>query len=256
MKNVKRIVSLLCVVALLLAFPLSTALAEADGGYEMPFTDIGWLDEEYYNAVFYMYFNSLMNGTSETTFSPTADYTRAMFVTMLARMDDSGKAYWEGINEDNYPGTAFSDVPAGRWDAPAVLWASENGIVNGVGDGKFNPTGTITVEQFAAIVMRYMDFKGYTLKWSVQNNKGWPRTIEDMDRVSAYAKESVKAMAAANLLPYEKTATGIRINPKQGLTRMEIALLFMNVYQICFAQQSYGVEFDLPWGTVSAWVEE
>ena len=253
----KRIVALLCVVALLLAFPLSTALAEAGGDYEMPFTDIGWLDEEYYSAIVFLYFNNMMNGTSDTTFSPTADYTRAMFVTMLGRMDDAGKAYAEMIDAF-YPETAdtpFSDVPAGRWDAPYVSWAADNGIVNGVGDGKFNPTGTITVEQFAAIVMRYMNFKGYTLKWSMANNKGWPRTIEDMDTVSAWAKESVKAMADAGLMLYERTATGIKINPKHGLTRMEIARLFVNIYQVCRSQKQFGVDIDTPWGTLETWVE-
>ncbi len=54
-------------------------------------------------------------------------------------------------NNDN-PAT-FSDVPAAHWAYPAITWMASHGILNGVGDGKFNPGATVTREQFARMMV-------------------------------------------------------------------------------------------------------
>ena len=51
--------------------------------------------------------------------------------------------------------TPFTDVPGGEWYTQAVAWAAENGVVNGIGGGKFDPNGRVTREQAAAILFRY-----------------------------------------------------------------------------------------------------
>ena len=51
-------------------------------------------------------------------------------------------------------GAGFSDVTEGDWFAPYVSVCVENGLMNGTGDGKFSPEGSITVAEVAAIAAR------------------------------------------------------------------------------------------------------
>lgn len=51
----------------------------------------------------------------------------------------------------------FSDVADGAWYAKPVIWAAENGVVNGVGNGKFAPNDPVTREQLVAMLYRYAE---------------------------------------------------------------------------------------------------
>ena len=74
-----------------------------------------------------------------------------MIVTILYRLENEPE-----ITAEN----PFDDVEADRWYTNAVIWAAENKIVSGYGDGKFGPDDTITREQLAVILYRYAQFKG------------------------------------------------------------------------------------------------
>ena len=95
--------------------------------------------------------NEIMNGTSATQFSPNAELTRGMVVTILYRME--GEPFTLGTK-------SFTDVKAGRYYSKAVEWAAENGIVNGFTDGTFKPDQAVTREQLASILRRYASFSG------------------------------------------------------------------------------------------------
>lgn len=102
-------------------------------------------------GVKFAYQHGLFQGTAADTFSPDEPMTRAMLVTVLWRMD--GKP-------DTAGGSSFTDVPRGQWYTEAVAWAAENGVVNGVGGGKFEPDGNVTREQIATILYRYAGLRG------------------------------------------------------------------------------------------------
>ncbi len=95
----------------------------------LPFTDISPSDW-CYDAVKYVYRNGLMNGTSNTTFTPNRTTTRGMIVAILYRLEGSPAA---GLSN-------FTDVSPAAYYASAVAWASANGIVNGYNDATFRPT--------------------------------------------------------------------------------------------------------------------
>lgn len=100
-----------------------------------PFEDVSegaW----YYDAVQYVYQNGLMNGTSDTTFSPGQTTNRAMIATILWRQTGSPVV--------NY-GMRFDDVDASTWYGEAVRWAASEGIVSGYGNGKFGPNDAISL---------------------------------------------------------------------------------------------------------------
>ena len=100
----------------------------------LPFTDVpagSW----YYEAVSYVYENSLMAGTGEYIFSPDATTSRAMIATILWRL--------AGNPVVNYA-MDYTDVDPGAWYGEAVRWAASQGVVTGYGDGTFGPDDPIT----------------------------------------------------------------------------------------------------------------
>lgn len=172
----QRILSAL--LALCLVFSLvPTALAvSADD-----FTDVG-RDSWCYEYVDYVTSKGYFLGTSDTTFSPDRNMTRAMFVVVLSRFD--------GAKVDNSQ-SAFTDVEPGSWCAGAINWAAANKIVEGKGDGKFAPNDPITRAQMCAIIQRYLNY--YTDKHNVTvAEKGSASALTDRAQIPAYAVSAVK----------------------------------------------------------------
>ena len=110
-----------------------------------PFTDVKESDF-YYKAVLWAVEEGITTGTSATTFSPTELCNRATVVTFLYRA--------MGSPEVSTTENPFSDVKVDSWYGPAVLWAVENGITNGMGDGTFGVGSTCTRAQVVTFLYR------------------------------------------------------------------------------------------------------
>ena len=145
------------------------------------------------DAIDFVSARGLVNGMNDSIYAPNASTTRAQLWTILARQNNAdltGGATWfenaqnwakeKGISDGTNPngtinraqmvtmlwrtmgqptagGTAnFTDVPADSYYASAVAWAVENGITDGVGDGRFDPTATCTRAQIATFLRRAM----------------------------------------------------------------------------------------------------
>ena len=67
----------------------------------------------------------------------------------------------------------FTDVESGTWYTDAVLWAAQNGIVNGLGENTFAPMNTLTREQLVTMLYRYAEAKGYDVSASADLS-GYP----------------------------------------------------------------------------------
>ena len=162
----------------------------------------------YIDYVQFVYDNGLMNGTSETTFEPETTLSRAMVAQILynraGKPDVSGEA-------------KFNDVPKDQWYYQAVQWAGEQGIVNGVGDGKFAPQADVTREQLA--MMLY-------------NAQGKPETdgslsgFEDTNTISDWAVNAVKWAVSEKIINGSKENGKLYINPTGNATRAEAATMF------------------------------
>ena len=118
--------------------------------WQNPFTDVNELNS-YYDAVRFVYELGLFEGVSKTEFAPTVSMTRAMFVTVLWRL--------EGQPVVNYA-MQFSDVEENTWYTEAIRWAAAEGIVEGYGDGIYGTNDSVTVEQAAVIMARYAQYAG------------------------------------------------------------------------------------------------
>ena len=167
---------------------------------KLPFRDVtsgSW----YYDGVQYAYENGLMNGTSANVFSPNADTTRGMIVTILARL--------EGV--DTSGGAA--------WYARGREWAMENGISDGT-----DMEGKITREQLAAILFRYARLKGMDAV-TLEENLG---RFTDRDRISDYAVPAMNWAVGQGLLQ----GAGGRLDPQGTASRAQAATILMRFLKL------------------------
>lgn len=164
-----------------------------DTGKDLPFTDVS-ANNWFYDGVKYAYENGLMNGTSSNAFSPNANTTRGMIVTILARV--------EGVNTNGTP-----------WYAAGQKWAMDNGISDGT-----NMPGVITREQLATILYRNAKQKGYDVSKSAALT-----AFSDADKVSGYAAEAMQWAVAEGLLQ----GSNGKLNPQGSATRAQVATILM-----------------------------
>ena len=210
-KYVIRIVSIALILAILLcALPLASS---AEG--TVPFSDVR-ISDWFYDGVQFAFYNSLMNGTSYSNFSPNSPMTRAMLVTVLWRYSGSSSSYYR----------EFSDVAPGTWYSDAVSWASAGDIVNGTGKGKFSPNGNVTREQLAAILYRYCQMLGYDTS-SYASLRSYP----DGYKVSSWAYDAVSWAISENIINGTNIKGSIFIDPQGNASRAQVATILMRFIQ-------------------------
>ena len=179
--------------------------------WENPFTDIH-KNDWFYDSVKYAYENGLMKGVSNTEFAPQSDITRAMFVTILYRME----------NEPQTAAAAFIDIESGSYYEKAVAWASNNGIIFGISENQFAPNDNITREQMVVMIYRYATFKGYDITTS-----GSTAYMDNSD-ISDYAKDAVTWAAEKSIMTGNTDGS---FAPKANTTRAQAAAVFMRVLE-------------------------
>ena len=156
----------------------------------------------------------LMSGVSETEFAPDANVTRAMFVSVLYRLDGE-PAFMNDL--------VFDDVPNDAYYTKAVVWAQGKGIVNGISDTEFAPDAEITREQLAAIIANYAKYRGIDTKKLVDLEEMQPPM--DLEAVSDWAKFGVLYCFADGIL---KGDENYNFNPKNKAKRSEMAVILQN----------------------------
>ena len=161
--------------------------------------------------------SGLFYGTSDTTFEPDGEMTRAMLVTVLYRLEGQPKPTTEN---------PFGDVAAGTWYTDAVIWAAENKIVNGIGGDLFDPDGSVTREQMAAILYRYSVFKGLTMAQGT-----FAMTYPDEAGISAYALEAMRWANAEKLINGTELDGTVYLDPQGSATRAQVAAILMRYVQ-------------------------
>jgi len=118
------------------------------------FTDVPGVAWEAY-FVDEVYRGGIMNGTSPTTFSPNAGFSREMVVATLFRMYHGRSA-----NASDPRATPFDDVSTNAWSAPYIAWALREGIVTGVSPTRFDRGTPISYQDFAVMLHRFANFSG------------------------------------------------------------------------------------------------
>lgn len=185
---------------------------------ETPFCDthpLSW----YYDASVYAYQNKLMNGISMTEFAPDLSVTRAMFVTVLYRL--------AGSEDVSALSNRFADIEADAWYTDAVIWAANNGIVNGITETTFCPQDNITREQIATILYRYVtEYLGQTAELSADLS-----TYPDSGSVSAYAQDAMTWAVGAGLITGTQKGDQTLLDPQGLATRAQMATILMRALE-------------------------
>lgn len=171
----------------------------------------------YESAVRYATDHNLMNGTGTHSFEPESSMTRAMLVTVL----------WRYAGEPRRGSNRFSDVPSGEWYTQAVAWAAANGVVNGVGNGKFDPNGSVSREQMATILFRYAKKTGINTE-SRADLSAFP----DAGAVDRYASDAMQWAVSEGIIGGSREADGADwLKPLGDATRAQVAAILMRFIQ-------------------------
>ena len=173
-----------------------------------PFPDVDENDW-FYDEVVYVYENGLMNGVENNRFAPNTATNRAMLATILYRL-----AGQPDVSGD----LPFTDVAAGTWYTDAVLWAAQNGIVNGLGENTFAPMNTLTREQLVTMLYRYAEAAGYDVS-AAADLSGYP----DAGKVQTYAQKAMSWAVAEGIVE----GMDGNLNPAGSATRAQIATILM-----------------------------
>lgn len=184
---------------------------------------------------------AVINGTSDTTFTPDADVTRAQFVTFLYRLaqQDADKvtATADNVSDtvadadlkkdnayqkfasftDSKASTKFTDVDANAYYAKAVDWAVANGITSGKTDTTFDPNGKVTRAEAVTFMYRYF----------AANQSYNAANFTDVPSTAYYA--NAVGWASANGITQGKTSTVFA--PKDTTTRKEAAAFIYRAEQ-------------------------
>ena len=182
-------------------------LTTCDAGEDCPthnYKDVKF-SQWYHLDVDYVVESGLMVGDGGGIFRPDNKLSRAEMVQILYNW--AGKPEVTGSSK-------FSDVADGAWYAKPVIWAAENGVVNGVGNGKFAPNDPVTREQLVAMLYRYAE------KPEVSNVL---TDFADANKISDYAVDAVKWAVEQDILRGDGSPRKLR--PTDHAKRCEVAAM-------------------------------
>ena len=199
MRNLKRALSMALAAIMVLGLMVVGASATS---YE-DFTDKDEIKNQ--EAVNTMVSLGVISGKDNGSYDPTGSLTRAEACTLIARMLGGGKDPVLGSNIKSN----FTDTK-GHWAETYIAYCANLGIIVGVGDGSFNPDGTLTGTAAAKMVLCAL---GYKPEFEGIGGANWE-------------------LATNTLATKVKLYDGLdSLNPSQTITRDQVAQLIYNGVQ-------------------------
>ena len=186
--------------------------------YDLTFLDVE--DTDWFAPnIEYVVKAGLFHGRNAMTFDPNTPMSRAELVTVLWR--NAGNH-----DSENATNTSFVDCATSSWYTNAVNWAAKEGIVNGVGENRFDPDGKVTREQLATILFRYAK----TLGRNTEARADFA-VFKDGSKVSSWAKEAMQWAVAEGIIAGSKDGGKLYLDPQGEGTRAQVATLLMRFIQ-------------------------
>ncbi|MEN6461419.1 MAG: S-layer homology domain-containing protein [Syntrophomonas sp.] len=188
------------------AYEIRNSLSE--GKKITDYTDVKSSDW-YYDAAAFVIDKKLIGGEQAYVFGANEKITRA----------EAAAVFYNLAGQPAYQMTAaFQDVNQKHPQKQAISWASANGIMQGIGDGKFDPDGLVDREQFATLLARYVKFTGK----SIANNTSLA-AFSDINSISLWAKEGIGYCVEAGIIIGNPDGT---FAPQEKITRAELSAMF------------------------------
>lgn len=181
------------------------------------FTDVKNFLDWSHAGIEYAVVNGLFKGTSETTFSPDSTMTRAMIATVLWRMESCAEPTIEN---------PYFDVAEGTWYTDAVRWAYESGVMDGVGNSRFDPDGVLTREQIVTVLYRFSGAAG-----NAAVDSDVLASFADAQTVALWAKDAMCWAAFNQVIQGSTVGNEQYLLPAGGATRAQVATILMRFLQ-------------------------
>ena len=188
-------------LALVLALVMSLSLVTISNA---AFKDGDKINADYNEAVDVMVAVGVLKGYDNGNFGAKDTLTREQAAKIIAYLELGEKAADALVG-----GATFTDVAANRWSAGFVGYCAQAGVVNGVGNGAFDPAGQLTALQFGKMLLVEL---GYDAKAEKMVGNDW-------------AINTSKLMATAKLMD------GIEGSVNQVLTREQAAQMCLNAIE-------------------------
>lgn len=188
--------------------PAATKTPASSSGFQDLDSKYSWATE----AINELYAEGIIKGTSDTTFSPGINITRADFVVLLVR----------ALGLEAEAGSNFADVSQGTYYYEALGIAKKLGIINGTDGNSFNPKGEISRQDMMVIAARALKAVN---KLSASGSAGELSSFTDGAKVAKYAVDSVAALIKEEIVQGD----GKFINPAGTATRAEAAVLIYRI---------------------------
>ena len=157
----------------------------------------------------------IIDGKGNGLFDPDANMTRAEFSAIVVR----------ALGLTAKSNNAFTDVTADKWYAAYVGTANTYGIVNGVGDGRFNPEGTITRQEAAVMVARAAKLCGMDTELDSGAVRDVLAQFGDYVKTAEWARPSLAFCYSEGILD----DAGLEIQGAVAIKRCEIAQMLYNL---------------------------
>ncbi len=166
----------------------------------------------YTEGILYCYHKDYMTGITSDLFGYKETLTRALFVTILAKIN--------GAELSEYTEMSFVDVKADQWYSASVEWAYQNGYASGIGDGMFGYKQNVTREQIAMFFYTYSEKNGVDVSGRAEISG-----FADYGRIHEYALDAMSWAVDVELI---SGTSETALSPRDPATRAEISVIVMN----------------------------
>lgn len=155
----------------------------------------------------------IITGTSETTFNPGKNISRADFLVLLVK----------ALKLDVKITDNFSDVSKDAYYYNAVAIAKKLGITTGTGDNKFNPKAEISRQDMMVLVVKALKIAGVDIETGSVDDLA---KYKDASKISGYAQDAIATLVKEGIIQ----GSGNNLNPNNNLTRAEAAVVIYKIY--------------------------
>ena len=211
MKNLKKVLALVLALATVMGLGVTASAKEYTDSNTIAYTE----------AVDVMSALKILDGNPDGSFAPTKTLTREQAAKMVSYLLNGGK----DVN-DLYSGSnTFTDC-YNSWAKGYIAYVNQMGIVSGVGNGKFNPKGTLTGVQLAKMMLTSLGYdakiEGYqgSNTWMVNiindaQNAGLLKGMDTVNLYNAITREQASQMMfnalKADMVGYESKGSEITL---------------------------------------------
>lgn len=176
------------------------------------FTDVK-KENWFYPAVSYVMNKGLMTGMVNGGFAPNEELSKVQFAVVLYRM--------EGSPEVSLSANTLA-IPENAYYAPAVFWADQTGLLDGLQGTSIKPEDKITREEMITMLFRYAQQKGFDTQERVDLSQ-----FADAEKVSPSAKEAVSWAVATGMISGE--GKDRLLNPQGSASRAVCAAMITHL---------------------------